>query len=105
MGSSNDNLSNEEKFIIEFRIRHQWNKRTKTQLLSSFLLQQSSQTDARSDEADPFKAICPDRPMHSTHFHYITGSPKMISDLPSFVDQVSKGLEVKNYELCPYWVR
>ena len=42
-----------------------WNKRTKTQLLSSFLLQQSSQTDARSDEADPFKGSCPHRPMHS----------------------------------------
>ena len=34
-----------------------------------------------------------------------SGSPKVTTDLSSFVGQVSKGLEVKNYELCPYWVR
>ena len=79
MGSSNDNLSNEEKFIIDFRIRHQWNKRTKTQLLSSFLLQQSSQTDARSDEADPFKGSCPHRPMHSDPLSLDHSSPKVFT--------------------------
>ena len=65
MGSSNDNLSNEEKFIIEFRIRHQWNKRTKTQLLFKLFIVTILTNWWRLDEADPFKGSCPHRPIHS----------------------------------------
>ena len=48
-------------------------KRTKQCYCQGFIFQQSPLNWWRSDEAGPFKAICPDRPMHSTHFHHITG--------------------------------
>ena len=53
---------------------HHWNEKNQTMLLSSFIFQQSPLNWWRSDEAGPFKAICPDRPMHSTHFHHIMGA-------------------------------
>ena len=54
MGSSNDNLSNEEKFIIDFRIRHQWNIRTKTQLLFKLFIWAILTNWWISDKAGPF---------------------------------------------------
>ena len=75
MGSSNDNLSNEEKFIIDFRIRHQWNIRTKTQLLFKLFIWAILTNWWISDKAGPFWRQLPTpanalRPTYINHYSW-----------------------------------
>ena len=79
MGSSNDNLSNEEKFIIDFRIRHQWNIRTKTQLLFKRFIWAILTNWWISDKAGPFWRQLP-TPANALRPTYINhSSPKVFT--------------------------
>ena len=79
MGSSNDNLSNEEKFIIDFRIRHQWNIRTKTQLLFKLFIWAILTNWWISDKAGPFWRQLP-TPANALRPTYINhSSPKVFT--------------------------
>ena len=79
MGSSNDNLSNEEKFIIDFRIRHQWNIRTKTQLLFKLFIWAILTNWWISDKAGPFwrQLPTPANALCSTYINH--SSPKVLT--------------------------